>query len=483
MFSKKQKEVLSIFLILFGLILLYAIVDYLPFLSTANKVILGLVAMIAIGLAVSHMNSFEGFYGIYLLGSRVGIKTIDSISKRHRNFWTAMATWGLVLSFGLLVVQVTKTKISKKMMLFGMFSIFAIFFLVEYFGIFGLSFISILKIPSSTSPSFALTAYSMVYVSAMLASIFVFGFSGLIIFLLLLNASSIISSISILAYSSVIGKPNMQPLQSQIAGVAPVLPGITIPLAAGIISLAILLVIHEASHGILSRIYGVKLKRTGLVLFGSIPVGAFVEPAEEQIKKLKKAEQTKIYSAGVSMNFIATVFFLILLVPFIYLVLPHLYSTSLIIAGTMKNYPAYGVIPNGSVIEAWNNIHVSNLSSLEEADKNVHPGMILNITANNKTYQIKTIASPYNSSKGEAGVYISERESVRKGYGLLNFFYSVVALSFLLNFFVAVSNLLPIPGFDGWQIYHTNIKHKSIPKILGIIVVCALLINIIPLFV
>ena len=58
------------------------------------------------------------------------------------------------------------------------------------------------------------------------------------------------------------------------------------------------------------------------------------------------------------------------------------------------------------------------------------------------------------------------------------FLYTVFALSFTANFLVAVVNLLPLPGFDGWRIYQINIRSKTVLKILTAVIVVALLINV-----
>ena len=70
------------------------------------------------------------------------------------------------------------------------------------------------------------------------------------------------------------------------------LPGVNpvIPLWYGIIALVVAMVIHEFSHGILSRVADVKVKALGLLLF-IFPIGAFVEPDEEEMKNMKR----KIY--------------------------------------------------------------------------------------------------------------------------------------------------------------------------------------------
>lgn len=67
-------------------------------------------------------------------------------------------------------------------------------------------------------------------------------------------------------------------------------------------------------------------------------------------------------------------------------------------------------------------------------------------------------------------------------YQVANFFYELAALSFGLNFFVAIFNLLPIPGFDGWRIYASKIKSKKVLNALTIIIVIGLLANVLPWF-
>ena len=88
------------------------------------------------------------------------------------------------------------------------------------------------------------------------------------------------------------------------------LPGVNpvIPLWYGILALVIAMVIHEFSHGILSRVANVKVKALGLLLF-IFPVGAFVEPDEEQIKAMKKCERMRLYAAGPGSNMVIALIF------------------------------------------------------------------------------------------------------------------------------------------------------------------------------
>ena len=81
------------------------------------------------------------------------------------------------------------------------------------------------------------------------------------------------------------------------------MPGSTIyvPLGYGLISLATVLIVHEFSHGILSRVEKINIKSVGLLLFTILP-GAFVEPDEEELVKSSKLSQLRVYAAGSMAN-------------------------------------------------------------------------------------------------------------------------------------------------------------------------------------
>jgi membrane-associated protease RseP (regulator of RpoE activity) len=249
------------------------------------------------------------------------------------------------------------------------------------------------------------------------------------------------------------------------------------PLFAGIIALVVLLIVHEFSHGVLARIAKVRLKSIGLVLLGIVPAGAYVEPEEKEIKKLDRTKQERIFVAGVTSNIVLSVIFFVLMLAMAYAVMPSLEKEVVEIYSTIPGYPAYNVIAPGSIVEEWNGYPIRNLSSFVAAAKNDTPFSTVSVVTNTGSYSFKT------NSTGKIGVYIEEKEVVSKGIvgSTANFFYVLFALSFLLNFLVAIVNLLPIPGFDGWQIYKLELNSKVL-NILGAIVVVSLLVNILPWF-
>ncbi len=87
-----------------------------------------------------------------------------------------------------------------------------------------------------------------------------------------------------------------------------VLPGINpiIPVGYGIMSMAVAIIVHEFSHGILFRVFDVELKSLGL-LFLVVPLGAFAEPDEDDLEAVEKKKRGRIYSAGPASNMVLAI--------------------------------------------------------------------------------------------------------------------------------------------------------------------------------
>ena len=101
-------------------------------------------------------------------------------------------------------------------------------------------------------------------------------------------------------FLSIITKPEALP------GVGLVLPikakGVFyVPFFYWIISIFILAVVHEFSHGIYARLCNLKVKSSGFAVFSLlVPIipAAFVEPDEKKMIKKSVKDQLMIYSAG-----------------------------------------------------------------------------------------------------------------------------------------------------------------------------------------
>ncbi len=110
------------------------------------------------------------------------------------------------------------------------------------------------------------------------------------------------------------------------------IPGLNpiIPIWYGILALVIALVVHEFTHGILTRVAKSRIVSLGLV-FLVVPMGAFVEPDEEELKVMKKRKRSRMFASGPTSN---------LLVAFVC----SLVFTSVFIANTEPEALGNGII-------------------------------------------------------------------------------------------------------------------------------------------
>ena len=149
-----------------------------------------------------------------------------------------------------------------------------------------------------------------------------------------------------------------------------------------IIAIIIVATLHEFSHGIFARRYGIKIKSTGFAFLKYFPVifGAFVEQDDKQMNKKKKFEQMSVLSAGVFANIVVTLFFFLLLIGF--------FSFAFTPTGVSFESYSYSAVSVSSII-AVNNYTIINANY----DKILR---LLNETGLNK---IQTIDEKYVSTK------------------------------------------------------------------------------------
>jgi membrane-associated protease RseP (regulator of RpoE activity) len=159
------------------------------------------------------------------------------------------------------------------------------------------------------------------------------------------------------------------------------LPGINpyVPIVYGWIAIVVAVVIHEASHGIVARSLGLPVKSAGLIFFFIIPLGAFVEVDEMQLRETKARNSLRVLAAGSGINFIVGLICLALLILSVAALVPAANGSA--IAGVEADAPGLpspalhaGIMP-GDFIVAINGIPNNDLGSLT-----LQPSQVVNIT-------------------------------------------------------------------------------------------------------
>ncbi|MGB6590336.1 MAG: site-2 protease family protein, partial [Candidatus Nitrosopolaris sp.] len=93
------------------------------------------------------------------------------------------------------------------------------------------------------------------------------------------------------------------------------IPGLNpyLPWTYGWIALVVTIIIHEAGHGIVARVYNVKVDSTGLLLILGFPIGAFVNIAQEELSRTPLKQKSAILTAGPLNNMVIAIVSLIAL--------------------------------------------------------------------------------------------------------------------------------------------------------------------------
>ena len=202
------------------------------------------------------------------------------------------------------------------------------------------------------------------------------GFSRVSVVIVIVSA---IIAIAMLSYGIILG---ILELKSGISSAAlPVteligLPGINpvIPIGYGAAALIFSVVIHEVFHGIVARKHGIKVKSVG-ALFFIIPIGAFVEPDEDEMVKADPVVRRRIVAAGPGINIVIGV---VAILAIIFLMGPSVHP---IHNGAYleESGSKHITVPTGSEIIKFGNYSGSKINTLA-TNSTLMPGKLYNVT-------------------------------------------------------------------------------------------------------
>jgi membrane-associated protease RseP (regulator of RpoE activity) len=131
------------------------------------------------------------------------------------------------------------------------------------------------------------------------------------------------------------------------------------------------LVVHEFGHAFLARVEGMKVSFIG-ILYCVIPIGAFVEPDEEEFEKTKGLSKIRMLGAGITNNLVVGLVCFGLLVLLLGMAVPV--QTPLIKA-VYKDYPAAAAgIPPDSVLRSINGIDMPGRNEVATFLGKTRPG-------------------------------------------------------------------------------------------------------------
>ncbi|NOZ58492.1 MAG: hypothetical protein GXO66_02790 [Euryarchaeota archaeon] len=227
----------------------------------------------------------------------------------------------------------------------------------------------------------------------------------------------------------------------------PLVPGYTIPFWYGIIGLISVLVVHELAHGVFARAERVSIKSLGIALVGALPLGAFVEPDEEELKKSPWLSQLRVFSAGSVANLLLA-FLVSLAMPFYLAGVFETAGGGVLIVGVVEGSPAEEVLEKGMVIKKIQDQAIETMEDFYRVVVELKPGERISIVTDRGSFSLVTAAREDIPERGFIGVrtFFPVKEDVRDYLGVtlpLVIFYSMYWIA-LLNQAIGFVNLAPL---------------------------------------
>lgn len=266
---------------------------------------------------------------------------------------------------------------------------------------------------------------------------------------------------------------------SEFSEMTLLIPGITLTSSTSItyflLSIPIVLIIHEGAHGIVATLERIKIKSGGFAIFVAMFAG-FVEPDEEKFSKANKISKLKVISAGATSNVLFSFILGAILItnPFFAMIIPEplvslLYRSTegVTIISIMSGSGAEksGLLQDDIIIRI-NDINIKNPADFQKVK--ILPNEIISVDVirdgEELNFLVKTIQNPEDVESGLIGIIRDNSLPYKPIYNIIEWNSHEVSMFliwlWMISFFIGIINMLPLPILDGGKFIHSIIYDK-----------------------
>ena len=275
---------------------------------------------------------------------------------------------------------------------------------------------------------------------------------------------------------------------TEFAELTVLIPGVTLTSGSAImyflLSIPIVLVVHEGAHGIVGVMEKIGIKTGGFAIFIAMFAG-FVEPDEEQFSKAKKISRLRLIGAGPTSNvifafalgailFTNPMFAMIVPEPFLSSFYEEAEDGVLVLSLIDGGGAQQAGIQENDVIIKINDVNIASAIDLQKNP--LEPGELVDVTilrdGSEVVFPVTIMASPDDPDRGLIGIMRNDQPPKPIynfiDWGLdtpMGFQFSMFLLwLWMISFFIGIINMLPLPILDGGKFIHTIIDGKISEK-------------------
>ena len=265
---------------------------------------------------------------------------------------------------------------------------------------------------------------------------------------------------------------------TEFAELTVLIPGVTLTSAPAILyfllSIPIVLVIHEGAHGIVATLEKIKIKTGGFAIFIALFAG-FVEPDEKEFDDARKISKLRVIGAGATSNviFAFALGAILLTNPLFALILPEPFLEWFYDApdgvGIISIIEGSGAekagLQKNDVITGIDGIAIITPVDFQKAD--LKPGDIVTVTVQRDgqllQLPVEIMPSPDDPDKGLVGI-MRDSAFYKPVYNFIEWDPQVsmfLLWLWMISFFIGIINMLPLPILDGGKFIYTIIEKKA----------------------
>jgi len=274
---------------------------------------------------------------------------------------------------------------------------------------------------------------------------------------------------------------------TEFAELTVLIPGVTLTSASAILyfllSIPIVLVVHEGAHGIVATLEKIKIKNGGFAIFIALFAG-FVEPDEEDFDKAKKISRLRVIGAGATSNviFAFALGAILLTNPMFAIILPEpflgLFYESpegvLVLSVIEGGGAEQAGIKENDIISKINDVRI--VTPIDFQKINLIPGEVVNVTVlrdgQEIVFPVTIMPAPEDPERGLVGIMRDNNLSFKPIYNYIEWnnpqFSMFLLWLWMISFFIGIINMLPLPILDGGKFIHTIIDKKISEKSVNV---------------
>ena len=265
---------------------------------------------------------------------------------------------------------------------------------------------------------------------------------------------------------------------TEFAELTVLIPGVTLTSVSAIsyflLSIPIVLVIHEGAHGIVATLEKIKIKTGGFAIFIALFAG-FVEPDEKEFDDARKISKLRVIGAGATSNviFAFALGAILLTNPLFALILPEPFLEWFYDApdgvGIISIIEGSGAekagLQKNDVITGIDDIAIITPVDFQKAD--LKPGDTVTVTVQRDgqllQLPVEIMPSPDDPDKGLVGI-MRDSAFYKPVYNFIEWDPQVsmfLLWLWMISFFIGIINMLPLPILDGGKFIYTIIEKKA----------------------